>query len=108
MDAQYPGSYPPQRLMEFNADDLDVSPQVEFEEPVTEVHRHPDAAIPATPPRPRGYSDIRIDAASSTFRHPPLVPRLFHSGGTCQTITNLGSPSQRVLDGHHSQGSAEE
>ena len=66
MDAQYPGFYPPQRLMGFNADDLDVGPLVEFEQPVTEVHRHPDAAIPATPPRPRGNSDIRIDTASST------------------------------------------
>ena len=67
MDAQYPGSYPLQRLMEFNADDLDVGPLVEFEEPVTEVHRHPYAAIPATTPRPRGNSGIRIDTASSTL-----------------------------------------
>ena len=68
MDAQFVNDHPSQRRIELSADDLDVGPLVDFYEPVAETYRHPDAAVPVTPPRSGGDRELRSSVRKSAVQ----------------------------------------
>ena len=80
MDAQSAETNPIPRQIEYNADDLDVGPLVEFYEPIIETYSHPDASVPATPPRSVRASESRSSAAKFVNREivPPLRRNLLN------------------------------
>ena len=80
MDAQFINDHPSQRQIEISADDLDLDPIDDFQGPVTEIYRHPDASVPATPQRLGGDSESRsvVRKSVAPVGSPPLRRNLLN------------------------------
>lgn len=69
-----------QRQIEISADDLDLGPIDDFQEPVTEIYRHPDASVPAPPQRLGADSESRsvVRKSVAPVGSPPLRRNLLN------------------------------
>ena len=112
MDAQFNTDHPPPHQIELTADDFDVGPLVEFYEPVTETYRHPDAAVPATPPRSGGDSELRSSVRRSIapVADPPLRRNLlnYYQPGDTIVLAKIFAMNITVKEALRSRGAEAE